>query len=176
MKPKSSFSPKAGAGFTLIELLVVITIMAILAGLLFPVLGAIMEHSRKVEAASDEREIIAAVNAYFSEYGKYPIDSAIYPGDTVFSAKNNTLFDVLQNMTGPAIGNPLNPRGVPYLTIPAAQDQTMPKEGLQVSTGIWYDPWGSPYNVAVDGNYDGSSMPPHRFRISTPTPGRCSLA
>jgi prepilin-type N-terminal cleavage/methylation domain-containing protein len=169
MKPSHSVSSKAGrpvsSGFTLIELLVVIVIIAILAGLLIPAISAVREHLRKVQAVNDEKQIITAVSSYFSDYGKYPVDPVANPGDAVFSANNNLLFDVLRNVTGSAIGNSLNSRGVVYLSPSAAPDQTHPMGGLQVSTGVWYDPWGSPYNVAVDGNYDGLLNSP------TPLPG-----
>ena len=163
MKASHSISRKAGLpGFTLIELLVVITIIAILAGLLFPLLSAVKEHMRRVQAATEEKQIVTAVTAYFTEYGKYPVDPAAKPGDAVYSKDNNALFDVLRNVTGTAIGNSMNSRGIVYLIPANAPDQNHPMGGLQVSTGVWYDPWGSPYNVAVDGNYDGV--------LNSPTP------
>jgi prepilin-type N-terminal cleavage/methylation domain-containing protein len=163
MKPSPKTFPKVRpSGFTLIELLVVITIIAILAGLLFPVIGAVMEHTRKVQAINDETQILSAVNAYYTEYGKYPVDPATKPGDAVYSTDNNQLFDVLRNMTGTSIGNPLNTRGVVYLTVSYASNQKRPVAGVLASTGVWYDPWGSPYNVALDGNYDG--------QLNSPTP------
>lgn len=156
MKPSPRILRKARpGGFTLIELLVVIAIIAILAGLLFPLLGVVMEHARKVAAVNDEKQIIGAINAYYTEYQKYPVDPAKKPGDAVYSTDNNLLFDVLRNMTGTTIGNTLNSRNIVFLQIPYASNQSSPRAGLQTSTGVWYDPWGSPYNVAIDGNYDG---------------------
>jgi len=156
MKPSPRILRKARpCGFTLIELLVVIAIIAILAGLLYPVLAVVIEHGRKVQAVNDEKQIIGAISAYYTEYQKYPVDPATKPGDAVYSTDNNSLFDVLRNMTGTTIGNALNSRNVPFLQVPYASNQNSPKGGLQVSSGIWYDPWGSPYNVAIDGDYDG---------------------
>jgi prepilin-type N-terminal cleavage/methylation domain-containing protein len=164
MKPSRSISPQAAlsdpSGFTLIELLVVIAIIALLVGLLMPVFGAVYEHMRKVQAVNDEKQIVNAVTSYYTEYGKYPVDPVAKPGDAVYSTDNNALFDVLRNMTGSAIGNAMNTRGVVYLNATAAPDQNHPKGGVQTSTGVWYDPWGSPYNVAVDGNYDGQLNSP----------------
>src|SRR5579862_2721911 len=165
MKPPRSISqaaPSRAPAFTLIELLVVIAIIAILAGLLFPVISVIREHTRKVQATSDEKMIVNAVTSFYTEYQKYPVDPVKKPGDAVYSTDNNELFDVLRNMTGSAIGNALNPRGVIYLSPHAAPNQNAPMDGIQTSTGVWFDPWGSPYNVAVDGNYDG--------QLNSPTP------
>ena len=56
-------------GFTLIELLVVITIIAVLAGLIFSGLGAAREKSAATQCASNLRQIVTANLAYASEHG-----------------------------------------------------------------------------------------------------------
>ena len=58
--------------FTLIELLVVIAIIAILIGLFVPSLFTIYERARKTQAKNDLTQIVNAVNAFYTEYGKYP--------------------------------------------------------------------------------------------------------
>ncbi len=58
--------------FTLVELLVVITIIAILIGLLFPVIGAVMKKAKKTEAETNLRAVVAAIEGYHVEYGRYP--------------------------------------------------------------------------------------------------------
>src|SRR6266536_5532265 len=62
--------------FTLIELLVVITIIAILIGLLFPAFSAIQNQAKKTQAKNDLTQIVNAVNAFYTEYGKYPLPGA----------------------------------------------------------------------------------------------------
>src|SRR5205809_6603114 len=61
------------AAFTLIELLVVIAIIIILAGLLFAGLRGAQEQARRTQAKNDLTQIVTAVNAYYTEYGKYPL-------------------------------------------------------------------------------------------------------
>src|SRR5438874_2644459 len=58
--------------FTLIELLVVITIIAILMGFLFPAFQGVQNQAKKTQAKNDLTQIVTAVNAYYTEYGKYP--------------------------------------------------------------------------------------------------------
>jgi len=151
--------PRRDRAFTLIELLVVIAIIAILIGLLFPAFSAVQNQARKAQAKNDLTQIVNAVNAFYTEYGKYPI--ATSGADVTYSTDNNTLFDVLRNMTGINPGNALNPRGIPFIQPPTARDQTNPRFGIKTSTGVWYDSWGSPYRVAIDGNYNNIARAPN---------------
>src|SRR5437868_1556168 len=59
--------------FTLIELLVVITIIVILMGLLFPVFRGVQDQARKTQAKNDTAQIVTAVTAFYTDYGKYPL-------------------------------------------------------------------------------------------------------
>src|SRR3954465_3132550 len=73
--------------FTLIELLVVIVIIAVLAGLAFPVFQSIQNSAKKTQAKNDLTQIVTAVNAFYTEYGKYPIatdDTSISPTSDLF--------------------------------------------------------------------------------------------
>src|SRR3954470_21392186 len=59
--------------FTLIELLVVIAIIAILIGLLFPAFKGVQNQARQTQAKNDLTQIVTAVNAFYTDYGRYPI-------------------------------------------------------------------------------------------------------
>src|SRR5213082_448269 len=61
------------AAFTLAELLLVIVIIVILAGLTFPAFQGVLERAKKVQAKNDLTQIVTAVNAFYTEYGKYPV-------------------------------------------------------------------------------------------------------
>src|SRR6266496_3757492 len=90
--------------FTLIELLVVIAIIAILIGLLFPAFKAVQNQARQTQAKNDLTQIVNAVNAFYTDYGKYPLaagittDYAYGPGGDL--ATNQTLFTELRGCTG----------------------------------------------------------------------------
>jgi prepilin-type N-terminal cleavage/methylation domain-containing protein/prepilin-type processing-associated H-X9-DG protein len=64
---------QARHGFTLIELLVVITIIAILAAILFPVFARTRERARSTSCQSNLRQLITAISIYRSDNdGKMP--------------------------------------------------------------------------------------------------------
>ena len=56
------------SGFTLIELLVVIAIIAILAGLLFPVVGKVRLRGVETRTTSNLRQVAAAMSAYSANH------------------------------------------------------------------------------------------------------------
>jgi prepilin-type N-terminal cleavage/methylation domain-containing protein len=132
--------------FTLIELLVVIAMIAILMGLAFPVFQSIQYQAKKTQAKNDVTQIVTAVNAFYTEYGKYPITpaaDAVLPGD----AAQEDLMDALR-----ATGGTLNPRGIVFISPPAAKDTSNPRAGI--ANRAFYDPWSKQYFIAIDGNYD----------------------
>jgi prepilin-type N-terminal cleavage/methylation domain-containing protein len=144
--------------FTLIELLVVIGIIAILVGLLFPAFKAVQNQARSTQAKNDLTQIVNAVNAFYTDYGKYPLVIA----DTIYGpsgAANNALFNVLRGLDATN-----NPRQIVFINPPYVKAPANPRSGIAtqatninsipVAIGDFVDPWGTPYNVAIDGSYD----------------------
>jgi prepilin-type N-terminal cleavage/methylation domain-containing protein len=162
--------------FTLIELLVVIVIIALLASFAFPVFQAVQIRAKKLQAKNDLTQIVTAVNAYYTEYGKYPIDipAGGTPVDVIFDSTNNDkLFDVLTNNTasittaanGTNLVTFLNPRQITFISPHGVKDGANPRSGIatqaatvngvSIRIGEFVDPWGGPYVVAIDGDYSG---------------------
>jgi prepilin-type N-terminal cleavage/methylation domain-containing protein len=151
--------------FTLIELLVVIAIIAILIGLLFPAFKAVQNQARQTQAKNDLTQIVNAVNAFYTEYGKYPLVTA----DTTYGPSgivNNQLFSVLR-----ATDTTNNPRQIVFINPPYVKTPANPRSGIatqattingiSVAVNDYVDPWGTPYNVAIDGNYDNQLTNPY---------------
>jgi prepilin-type N-terminal cleavage/methylation domain-containing protein len=64
--------PSLRRGFTLIELLVVIGIIALLASILFPVIGKVRESARETDTKALIASIEAACQTYHQDYRAYP--------------------------------------------------------------------------------------------------------
>src|SRR5439155_11147705 len=143
--------------FTLMELLVVIAIIAILIGLLFPAFRAVQNQAKQTQAKNDLTQIVNAVNAFYTDYGKYPLVTA----DAIYGPAanpNNTLFNVLRAQD-PAN----NPRQIVFISPPYVKNDTAGnrRSGVSPTTSQYYDPWGQPYNVEIDGNYDNAVANPY---------------
>jgi prepilin-type N-terminal cleavage/methylation domain-containing protein len=157
--------PCRAHAFTLIELLVVIAIIAILIGFFVPTLFGIFERAKKVQAKNDLTQIVNAVNAFYTEYGKYSLPAGT-PMDTTYppagpGGSNADLFYTLRAVAnGANAGNVINPRQIVYIS-PRVLGTAPVRSGIASDDGQFYDPWQTPYNVTIDGNYDNSVANPY---------------
>ena len=145
--------------FTLIELLVVITIIIILMGLLFPAFRGVQDQAKKTQAKNDLTQIVTAANAFYTEYGRYPTtattDAAAKYGA---STTNDAVFNELRG-----ISTTLNPRQIVFISPPDVKDGANPRSGIGTTTktGQFFDPWGAPYNLQIDADYDNEIDNPY---------------
>lgn len=152
----SSCSAKRRA-FTLIELLVVISIIAVLAGLAFPAFQSVQNSAKRTQAKNDLVQLVTAVNAYYTEYGKYPLtgdcagDEFTYSYDGGSTNSNAGLIKILQGKSAVE-----NPRQIVFFSGPVAKKAggygIQPAGGAQPDA--FFDPWGRAYSVAIDCNYN----------------------
>jgi prepilin-type N-terminal cleavage/methylation domain-containing protein len=70
---------RSARAFTLIELLVVIAIIALIAGMIMPVTGAINRNKVRAKARVELAQVRMAIEAYKSKMGHYPPDNPGYP-------------------------------------------------------------------------------------------------
>ena len=172
MKALPPETPAASA-FTLIELLVVISIIALLAGILLPVTGAVMENARKTAAKSTESQIVTAIKSFQSDYGVYPsFDGSGNQVDTTIggTSSNANLFAVLRATDAAASSS--NTRRISYFEGKDVKTPTKPKDGFAtvagtgnngtaVAAGDLVDPWGNVYFVRYDSGYTDQVMNPY---------------
>jgi prepilin-type N-terminal cleavage/methylation domain-containing protein len=146
-------------GFTLIELLVVIAIIAALLGLVFPVFQGVLERAKKVQAKNDLTQIVTAVNAFYTEYGRYPLAGTIITDTAATcgagSSSSKAIFDELRGKS-----TTLNTRQIVFISPGEDTVQTSPK-GKIGSDGQFYDTWGFAYAIRIDADYDNQVANPY---------------
>ncbi len=144
-------SVRINRGFTLVELLVVIAIVVVLAGAGFSAGGAAIQKAKKTTCLAAATGIETAVNNFYTEYGSMPTDGE---DDEIFVTDEAAGIDLLKTLLGE--DKTLNPRGIKFLS---ANEGKANKNGLIYNSSgtevtAMFDPWGGPYNVILDLNYD----------------------
>jgi type II secretory pathway pseudopilin PulG len=151
-------------------LLVVIAIIAILVGLLFPAFKAVQNQARQVQTKNDLTQIVNAVNAYYTEYGRYPLgitaDTTYGPGGAPNT--NETLFTELRGCTAATGSCPgaatSNARQIVFISPPDVKNSASPRSGIGIATvnkGQYFDPWGNNYVIRIDGDYTNQVANPY---------------
>lgn len=154
----------AEGGFTLIELIVVMLIIGTLAALLMVGASRMFDRARSAQAKNDLTQLVTAINAFYTEYGQYPVasqngaDSADYAAIT--DANAAAVIDVLR-VPAAAPNQPLNPRSIAFLNVAVAKSTTKPLAGIGTTIRAWYDPWGKAYQFRIDNNYNNTLVNPY---------------
>jgi prepilin-type N-terminal cleavage/methylation domain-containing protein len=132
MKPVSAHQtrrpaqPAGERGFTLIEMLVVISVIAILASMIFPITGAVNRKKIKSRVRAELEQVSTVIDTYKDKLGHYPPDNtnAAFPSHLYYElagttlGKNDTVYTTLDgtseirtNVLTSVFG--LNPSGQP---------------------------------------------------------------
>jgi prepilin-type N-terminal cleavage/methylation domain-containing protein len=181
MKTNLPHSRRNRSGFTLVELLVVIAIIAILAGMLLPVLQGAVVRAKKVKARTEAVDIVNGIQQYDSIYGRFPVSAAAqaaamgppnvdftYGGTghdagggqtwTLGTQTNDEVIAILMDLTNYPGGGPTanynhvkNPQQHIFLNAHPSGDTSSPGVGTDL---VYRDPWGNPYIITMDLNYN----------------------
>ena len=141
-------------GFTLVELLVVISIIAVLAAAGFAAGNSAITKARKLTCQASTTALESAVNNFFTEYGSMPID-----GSEDKETDTKTDVAMLKVLLGADedTSPPKNARAVRFLSVKEGKSN---KGGMMYQTGSsnvptgLFDPWGGPFHLMMDLDYD----------------------
>lgn len=162
--------------FTLVEILTVIAIIAILMGLLLPVMSTAQRKGKENKARAAIQSIKFAIEQYENDYGLLPKIGTSTSDDNVFnttmsnsesSGDYDKLMEILtftkiMHPTASNNGQALitsgtdnyfeaNLKKIRYLEAPANKVKDISNtEGYFI-----LDPWGRRYGIVIDNNYDG---------------------
>ena len=122
------------AAFTLIELLVVVAIIAILAGLLLPVLARARDKGKAIKCQSNLRQLGLAAVMYDEDHRVYPIGWPPADGLT------GPLFPIWYRQLQPYLGRKTNVSGQGVFICPSSLQKAQPGEGVGAGLregGVW---------------------------------------
>jgi prepilin-type N-terminal cleavage/methylation domain-containing protein len=159
-------------GFTLVELLVVVTIIIILAAASFAGAMKAMERAKKLKAQAALTALEQAVNQFYNEYGRLPALSNATTDAQYDTAQSDgqKLLEVLlgkEDAGGGTGGSSVqNPKQLSFLSVPdgkikgkAGIDGLVYEDGATTKVRGLYDPWGRPYKIMLDNDYDEELAP-----------------
>jgi prepilin-type N-terminal cleavage/methylation domain-containing protein len=97
-------------GFTLIELLVVVAIIGLLATVAVIAFSGVRSKARDAKRAGDARQIRAALESYYQEYGAFPISGGATLPNANWTTSNDSSWATLQGALSGYLKLPIDPR------------------------------------------------------------------
>jgi prepilin-type N-terminal cleavage/methylation domain-containing protein len=147
-KPGENADRQAKSGFTLIELLVTVGIIAILAGILLPVVRTVFVTAERRKALVQVTEISKAIEVYHSHYHRPPVAFSEIKGssgDTSETQGKTRSVSVVKALG--AYDTDVNPRRELYFEIPQNEEC---KPAPKAAMGDFFDPWCEQYGIMLD--------------------------
>ncbi len=138
------------------SILALIPILVVVAGLRFLADRLILDNPVNGKALAVCTELEQAIQHFYDDNGTLPVE---LDGDSVFSSNSQMGLEMLRVlMNQESRDHPLNGKGVKYLNVKQGKrnkDGLIWNEAGTQITGL-YDPWGGPYMIALDGDFNES--------------------
>lgn len=131
---------KQRAGFTLIEMLVVIGIIALLAGMLLPVLSQVRRYTKKTKAKDLIYQTKTAFKQYLVDYRKFP--------NVAITRMDTNVLNILSGKTHNSLGH-----------------KYMDVSTNELAVGL-LDPWGEQYWISVDNGLGGDGAGAYDHKVN----------
>lgn len=137
----------------------VLTLLLIIAGgLLFPAVSGPSRNPSRAVARANASQLTSALKAYYTEYGRWP--DVTDDGQFLDEARNARLMRILR-----APDEVKNPQKIVFFEAPTATKSKGSKGrfggGLHPETSALLDPWGNPYRILLDADYDDQIASPY---------------
>ena len=145
--------------YTLLEMLVVVAIIAVLAGLLFPVINTAREKARETQAAGGCNAIATALRQYKMSYSKFPSvtvsdpvgggagDSAGANVPTTDSTSDNKYDKIIFALSGVLPGGTANDSSFKSLNRKKNSFLEVPADYMKSNKAFYANSWGRRYYI-----------------------------
>ena len=144
-------SKRAGAAWP--EFLFAFAIILILVSIVIPIIIEVKTRAKSVQAYSEIRLLVEAAVAYNREYREWPVYNPPERGDARYGERvpNRGVYNILAGIDGPGnVAHIRNPNRINFIRLAGLEHVQL----RQNEAGEVVDPWGSPYQMAFDSNYD----------------------
>jgi hypothetical protein len=119
------------------------------------------DRARRTQAKNDVIQIATAVNAFYTEYGRYPVTvtstlptllfgSGTTPPDVRITLTTTSFFNVLRNITSDAKCVRIESSANCLFVARRRKEHCSNREVGIATDNRFYDPWGSQYAVLID--------------------------
>jgi len=145
----TSLRQRPRAAFTLIEMMIVISIILVLAAMLYPATVAVITSANKARARHIIEQLNGVAAHYRAEYNRSPKPRNAVELVLIFNGLRDP---VSVQEAGDSALLAENPRKIKFMEFKLKDVISSP---TQQTTGPLHDPWGTPYAYAFDNGVGG---------------------
>lgn len=135
------------------EILFILSVLLGIASVLIPAFMEVGQRKRSSDAFSDIRILVSAANRYNREYRLWPVVEPPARGDARFGWRNSNapVLRILRGVEGE--GNEMHRANLSQIDFIKEASEGLPDLTYN-EKGEAIDPWGNPYEMVFDSNYD----------------------